>query len=490
MARQFVQMTRVRIEGLLAAFPKLVNSGRQHTYVETENVRYVYQPLEQLYLLLVTNKQSNIMEDLDTLRLLGNVIPEYVEILDEEGISHCAFDLIFAFDEVIALGHKEHTNAQQVGINLAMESHEEKLHKMIIQSKINETKDIMTKKAMEIDKAKLESKMEGRGGGMGPGGLPASMGTFADTGGRGGGRDMDDAPQLDAPRLSYERRPTKPSGPSRGMKLGKKSASLLDEFKSDAYQVEEPQAAVQAGPAEALSLILEEKVTCYQRKDGGMDGLEVQGTMSLEVFDPATALVQVVTAQGNNPGFQFKTHPNMNKQLYNSQGVLTLKDPSRPFPTNSSLGVLKWRYQTREEDQVPLVINCWPSPSGSETYINIEYEATDQFDLHNVQILVPVPSADAPTVNSMDDGDYRFDRKNCCLIWELPLIEASNRSGAMEFVTVAADAAAFFPIEVAFTSPKTFCDIAVEGVVRSEDGSKVDNFRLSTTMATDRYVVE
>ena len=62
----------------------------------------------------------------------------------------------------------------------------------------------------------------------------------------------------------------------RGMKLGKKSASLLDEFKSDAYQVEEPQAAVQAGPAEALSLILEEKVTCYLRKDGGMDGLEVQ----------------------------------------------------------------------------------------------------------------------------------------------------------------------------------------------------------------------
>ena len=43
---QFVEMTRIRIEGLLAAFPKLVGSGKQHTYVETENVRYVYQPLE------------------------------------------------------------------------------------------------------------------------------------------------------------------------------------------------------------------------------------------------------------------------------------------------------------------------------------------------------------------------------------------------------------------------------------------------------------
>lgn len=45
-SRQFVDMTRIRIEGLLAAFPKLVGAGKQHTYVETENVRYVYQPIE------------------------------------------------------------------------------------------------------------------------------------------------------------------------------------------------------------------------------------------------------------------------------------------------------------------------------------------------------------------------------------------------------------------------------------------------------------
>jgi hypothetical protein len=36
-----------------------------------------------------------------------------------------------------------------------MESHEEKLHKMIIQSKINDTKDVMKRKAMEIDKSKV-----------------------------------------------------------------------------------------------------------------------------------------------------------------------------------------------------------------------------------------------------------------------------------------------------------------------------------------------
>ena len=168
-SRQFVPMTRIRIEGLLAAFPKLVGTGKQHTYVETENVRYVYQPLEQgaLFLLLVTNKASNILEDLDILRLLSKVLPEYTGgQTDEEGISRHAFDLIFAFDEVISLGHKENVTMTQVKTFTEMESHEEKLHKMIIQSKINDTKDVMKRKAMEIDKFKTDRSGGGRGGGI------------------------------------------------------------------------------------------------------------------------------------------------------------------------------------------------------------------------------------------------------------------------------------------------------------------------------------
>ena len=73
-------MSRSRIEGLLAAFPKLVGTGKQHTYVDTENVRYVYQNIEALYLLVITNKQSNILEDLETLRLLSKLVscPQFV----------------------------------------------------------------------------------------------------------------------------------------------------------------------------------------------------------------------------------------------------------------------------------------------------------------------------------------------------------------------------------------------------------------------------
>jgi hypothetical protein len=51
---------------------------------------------------------------LETLHLLAKLVPEYSHTLDETDVTKHAFDLIFAFDEVIAMGYKERVTLTQV----------------------------------------------------------------------------------------------------------------------------------------------------------------------------------------------------------------------------------------------------------------------------------------------------------------------------------------------------------------------------------------
>ena len=52
---------------------------------------------------------------------------EEAEILDQ------AFQLIFAFDEIVALGYRESVNLAQIRTFTEMDSHEEKVHQAVRQ---------------------------------------------------------------------------------------------------------------------------------------------------------------------------------------------------------------------------------------------------------------------------------------------------------------------------------------------------------------------
>ena len=512
LARQFVEMTRMKVENHLATFPKLIGTGdRQHNTVETAEVRYVYQPIESLILVLTTSKLSNIVEDLETLRLFSKLIPEHCPgEIDESAVCKHAFELLFAFDELIAcgVGHRENLTLQQVQANLEMESHEEKLALMIRQSKEREAQQ-------EAERRRKQIARDNRSKGMGGGGI-ASMRDFADDlrSGAASAAATIEANTAGFGDPSFSRPPSSAPPPKAGagMKLGKgprgggaAPSSLLqamameaDEASPGAGTPQRPTGGAAASPgggaAAGLSLAAEEKLSVSMSRDGGLQALEVNGILQLLNSDAAAGKAIVPLEMGPNPGFQFKTHPNIDKQLYASQNALGLRDPSRPFPVGSAVGVLKWRLASSDEALVPLLINCWPTQTGPNAWeVSVEYElATTTYphlEVHNLTVTIPAPVDSPPGINATA-GSANYSRRENAVTWTVPFIDASSSSGTVELqLTGMTSPDALYPIAVDFSAANTLCSLSIPEVRSAEEGGGTLPFNSSATLQVESYSI-
>lgn len=493
-SRQFVEMSRSRVEGLLAAFPKVMNTGKQHTFVETESVRYVYQPMEQLYMLLITTKASNILEDLETLRLFSRVIPEYCQSLDEYEVLDNAFELIFAFDEIIALGYRESVNLAQIRTFTEMDSHEERMFEAVRKSQERDAKETMKRKAKEMQQAKKEGR-KGRGGfGSGFGGGMSSQDYS-----KSGYPSLETQSYDSVPKSTYSQ-PSRSLGTS-AMKLGKKNKdidSFVKKIESEGQRVTNITAPRQSGmvakttgpaiPQAPVHIKLSERASISSGRDSGLKSMEVLGMMTLKINEGGYGRINLSIANNEDRTVQFQTNPNIDKRLFNEQSLIGLKGEGRTFPIGQDISVLKWRFSSTDDSLIPLFINCWPSENAGSCDVNVEYELMqDYLELNNVLITIPVPSGvGAPVVGSVD-GDHHYDSRKHVLEWCLPVIDSSNKNGTIEF-SIPGHADNFFPIHVSFTSPQTYCHIAVSGVTQLED-NRPAKFSTETMFTTDKFEI-
>lgn len=322
-ARQFVEMGRMRLEGLLTAFPKLIGTGesnehRQHTYIDTNSVRYVYQPLDNYFLLLITNKTSNVVEDLHTLQLLSKVIPDVCGRLNEESIQSKQFELIFALDEILtAGGHSEHVNLQQIQTNLEMESHEEKLHNMILKSKRDAAKSEMKRQQQRIKGEQKERlRMERALGG--PAGSSQGFGSSSSSSSSMNAPGNSNIPDLSTPYPSHPPAPSPLKNTAGGMKLGgaKKGKHFLDAMVAEDNLNDLPPVNTLAPPtssgssssappvvpesSDPIVASIEEKISVILTRDGSVEQMEVKGTLFVGANDPDSAKCRLQLKM-NNP---------------------------------------------------------------------------------------------------------------------------------------------------------------------------------------------
>lgn len=516
-SRQFVEMSRMRVEGLLAAFPKLLTHSRQHTFVETDTVRYVYQPLESgLYLLLITTKSSNIVEDLGTLRLLAKVVPDVAGGLSEGGITSNAFELIFAFDEVLtAGGYREDISVSTIRTNLEMDSHEEKIAVMMEEKKKEDARKAMEEKATEIKKRQMENFKANM---MGEGGGGVQQGGMQGFGG-GGVTSGYESYQAPPPSSSYQYNATPKAtvpvdeGPrvvAKGMKLGgmggtKKKDNLMagiameDNFSllgakksgSDALGLSSAAPSPSTAPSTPLTLALEEKYTVAMNREGGIESCELKGTLTLTANTDAGSMASIavnksVIASKCTSNWNFATHPKVNKVDYEKKGIISLKG-GKGLPINRPVGVLRWSYSG--EDAAPLSINCWPEDEGSGSInVNIEFELTrPDMSLSDVNILLPLGTTDPPAIESID-GQYKHDANAGMMCWHHDIIDANNSMGSLEFSIGGTDVDAFFPVQVMFKSETFMCPIEITAVSSTTTGAPIAN-GMTKNVIPDSYQI-
>ncbi|XP_055330043.1 coatomer subunit delta-like [Paramacrobiotus metropolitanus] len=472
LSRQFVDMTRSRVEGLLASFPKLMTTGKQHTFVETESVRYVYQPIDKIYMVLLTTRNSNILEDLETLRLFARVIPEYCKVLDEADVIKNAFSLIFAFDEIVALGYRENVSLAQIRTFTEMDSQEERIQMALRQTQEREAKEASKRKAKELTQLRKDAAKTGRG-------MPAGMGGMG-----GGGHGISASSPVSTP-IVESRVDEKPAYTSsrqvtsgKAMKLGTKGKDVdqfVDKLQSEGERVmsststqvrsaaETPAQSAASAGKESVHIESKEDIKLSAGRDGGLENMEITGVLSFRVSDERMARLALKIDLGNERT-QIQLHPKFDKEKWRAEGIAALKNPEEAFPLNNEISILKWRLQTTEESEIPLAINCWPSEAGKGCSVNIEYTLNNEdVELRDVVITIPIPPGTGSPVVGSCDGAYSYERS--ALHWQIPLVDASNNSGTMEFSTPGGKPSGFFPVKVDFTSSTSLLGVTIDEIV-------------------------
>ncbi|CAI5446327.1 unnamed protein product [Caenorhabditis angaria] len=500
-ARQFVtDMTRARLEGLLDAFPKLIGNDkdaltRQHTFVETESVRYVYHPLDNIYVVLITTRNSNILEDLETLRLFSRVIPEYCRSNDEKEILAHDFDLIFAFDEVVTLGYRESVNLAQIRTFTEMDSHEERVFMQIKEAQEKAAKQAMAEKAKELKRAQKEALSRG----LKPNyaNVQALSSLSSSSAPSAVAEPIVSRPSQPAPRG--------PVGGGKALKLGGKTNdedAFLNQLRQQGQTITpvakaglgsssssaNPTPAAPRVKREAVHVRTDEKINARVSRDGGLESGEVLATVSLSVASPDLNSVSVqMSNQAPAGGAQLQVHPNLDKKEWQTSSILKLKSNGKPYPVNNDVGILKWKQVLTEEEQLPISLNCWPQESSDGCQVNIEYTLQrEDISLQNVRIVVPLPTSTAPVVSECE-GSYEYQKTRNILLWTLPVIDSSNSTGTLEFSVPNGHSDHFFPVQVGFQSENLFVPITVTDVIK-QDGSAVQ-YSVETSFNSENFEI-
>ena len=116
-----------------------------------------------------------------------------------------------------------------------------------------------------------------------------------------------------------------------------------------------------ATSTDKIQISFTETMSAKANRDGGLESMDVQGQLNLQISDSTMSRIQLGLHSSDADGTQFKTHPNVDRNLFKDHHKIGLRDPSRPFPLNQQMSVLRWRLQAKDDSsKLPISgMNCF-----------------------------------------------------------------------------------------------------------------------------------
>lgn len=263
------------------------------------------------------------------------------------------------------------------------------------------------------------------------------------------------------------------------MQLGKKSKTtdMFERVRGEmGVEVEDaPLVPVTASPAaehvqpsrvsasldhDAIHVTIAETISAKLSREGSLNSLEIKGDLQLRISDPSFTKVKLDLVANAAPGVQFRTHPNVDRGLFNSSKAIQMSNTAKGFPVNNSVGVLRWRSTPKTDDTsaLPISFTVWVNKGSDSTYnITVEYELTGSDALRDVSVIIPYSTGE-PAVSSFD---ATYEVSGDSLEWTIGLIDGDNATGSFEFEAQVDDENEFFPMQVRFSKTNPYIDVDV-----------------------------
>jgi hypothetical protein len=211
---------------------------------------------------------------------------------------------------------------------------------------------------------------------------------------------------------------------------------------------------------DAIHITIAETINAKLSREGSLNSLEVKGDLQLKVSDSTLTKIKLDLVANASHGVQFRTHPNVDRGLFNNSKVIQMSNTAKGFPVNNSVGVLRWRAAPKADDTsaVPIAFTVWVNKGTDDTYnITVEYELTGSDSLKDVTVIIPYATSE-PAVSSFD---ATYEVSGDSLEWTIGLVDEDNSTGSFEFEAQAGDENEFFPMQVKFSKTKPFIEVDV-----------------------------